>query len=600
MLLRSICLFCFLLFSYLQGEWTPPDTISIPGQNIGEPHIAVDPEGNATAVWSRYNGSHWIIQASTKPFEGSWQTPADLSNAEQDAEGPQIAIDSEGNATAVWYRSNGSNWIIQASTKLSGGSWQTPADLSDIGQDAEVPHIALDSEGNATVVWYRSNGSNWIIQASTKLSGGLWQHTPDDLSDTGPNAVVPQIAVDSSGNATAVWFRFNGSNWIIQASTKPSGGSWQHTPDDLSEAGHNASSPQVAVDAAGNAIAVWQRSNGTNTIIQASTKLSEGSWLATPDLSDTGQDAAVPQIAVDSDGNATAIWQRSNGSNTIIQTSTKAFSGSWTTPNDLSASGQNAQAPQIAVDAAGNATAVWQRSNGTNSLIQASTKLFGSNWQTYPDDLSEADQNAYAPQVASDSSHNVTIAVWWKSENFTVQAAQKITEPTITRLSPNFGPVKGGKLVTVIGTNFYNVTQVAFGSSTASSFTVTSPTTIDVIAPPGTGTVDVRITTSSGTSAISSLDQYTYIATPRSFHGTVEKKNHHRWLLRSHWKPSQSPDIVSYRIYKGSKLVDIIPSNEKLHYSDYLKWRRSAKKFKVSAFNSKNQESKRKKIKIED
>src|SRR5271169_5936196 len=115
-LIRYICLSCFLLFSYLQGAWAPPVDLSLVGQNAQTPQVAIDSAGNATAVWSRSNGSNFIIQASTKPFGGSWQpTPDNISATGQDALNPQITIDPTGNATAIWERFDGSNNIIQAS-----------------------------------------------------------------------------------------------------------------------------------------------------------------------------------------------------------------------------------------------------------------------------------------------------------------------------------------------------------------------------------------------------------------------------------------------------------------------------------------------------
>lgn len=44
----------------------------------------------------------------------------------------------------------------------------------------------------------------------------------------------------------------------------------------------------------------------------------------------------------------------------------------WTTPVNLSAAGQSASAPQVAVDAVGDAVVTWQRSDGANQRIQAS------------------------------------------------------------------------------------------------------------------------------------------------------------------------------------------------------------------------------------
>ena len=90
--------------------------------------------------------------------------------------------------------------------------------------------------------------------------------------------------------------------------------------------------------------------------------------------------------------------------------------------------------------------------------------------------------------------------------------------PTVTNVSPTGGPTAGGTSVTITGTNFYNGTSnatVSFGVTAATSVTVNTPTSITAIAPAHTaGTVDITVTTPTGTSATSSLDRYTYYAPP--------------------------------------------------------------------------------------
>ncbi|BBH18909.1 hypothetical protein Back11_02540 [Paenibacillus baekrokdamisoli] len=61
------------------------------------------------------------------------------------------------------------------------------------------------------------------------------------------------------------------------------------------------------------------------------------------------------------------------------------------------------------------------------------------------------------------------------------------------------------------GSNLSGATAVTFGATAATSFTVDSATQITAIAPAGSGTVDVRVTTTGGTSATSAADQYTYV-----------------------------------------------------------------------------------------
>jgi alpha-tubulin suppressor-like RCC1 family protein len=90
--------------------------------------------------------------------------------------------------------------------------------------------------------------------------------------------------------------------------------------------------------------------------------------------------------------------------------------------------------------------------------------------------------------------------------------------PTVTSVSPKIGPATGGGSVAISGTEFTGATAVRFGTAEAASFSVNSPTSITAIAPPGTGTVDITVTTPSGISPPSAADRYTFQAAP-----TVEK-----------------------------------------------------------------------------
>ncbi len=83
--------------------------------------------------------------------------------------------------------------------------------------------------------------------------------------------------------------------------------------------------------------------------------------------------------------------------------------------------------------------------------------------------------------------------------------------PTVIKLSPNKGVDTGGTTVKIKGTNFSHVLEVKFGATEATSFEVRKVTQIIAKAPAGTsGTVEVTVTTGSGTSAASAGDKYTY------------------------------------------------------------------------------------------
>jgi outer membrane protein assembly factor BamB len=83
------------------------------------------------------------------------------------------------------------------------------------------------------------------------------------------------------------------------------------------------------------------------------------------------------------------------------------------------------------------------------------------------------------------------------------------TSPVVSGVSPNNGPPGGGTSVTISGVNLTGATSVTFGG-VAASFTNVSDSQINATSPVGSGTVDVRVTTGTGTSAISTADQFTY------------------------------------------------------------------------------------------
>lgn len=415
--LHPLILSLTLAFTQLHAEWTipvdlagwaTPVDLSAPGQNASIPKVATDPIGNAVAVWGRFNGSNLIIQAASLPFGANWSEPTNLSLIGRSATAPQVAIDPTGNAVAIWTRNDGANSIIQASTQTFGGGWSTPVSLSNPGQNATNPQVVIDQSGNAVAIWERFNGFYSMIQSATLPHNGSWS-APTDISLIGQDAFLPHLSVNLSGNLLAVWKRFDGSQYIIESAALPYGGNWS-APVALSLPGQNADKPQVSLDSKGEAIAVWIRFNGTTNTIQASRSLFGGSWTTPSNLSPADVNATNPRVgmALGGDANAVILWE-----DTVSHTiqSLEMINGVWQNLQNVSSKSEFVLGPQLAVDFQGNAIAVWQ--NSTKKVIQAASLPFNGTWSA-PDDLSEAGQFATAPQVTVDAKGN-GIAVWIRS-----------------------------------------------------------------------------------------------------------------------------------------------------------------------------------------
>ena len=371
------------------GSFGAPVDLSAPGRNATSPQITTAPDGTATAVWRRFNGSDFIIQAATRPPGGPFGAPVDLSAPGQDADLPQITTAPDGTATSVWERSTrsiGYPDIIQAATRPPGGSFGAPVDLTVARLNAYSPQIATAPDGTTTAVWIRfSDAEGDIIQAATRPPGGSFGARVD-LSDAGQGSVQnQQITTAPDGTATVVWWA---SSSTIQAATRPPGGSFGAAID-LPVVVRNLTSPQITTAPDGTVTVVTVVWRGRDGVIQAVTRPPGGSFGAPVDLSDPGQVSALnPQITTAPDGTTTAVWRRSDGANSVIQAATRPPGGSFGAPVDLSDPGQvSALNPQITTAPDGTTTAVWRRSDGANSIIQAATRPPGGSFGA-PVDLS--------------------------------------------------------------------------------------------------------------------------------------------------------------------------------------------------------------------
>ncbi len=116
--------------SSAHAAWLPPVGISETGEHVSSPpQVVLDAQGNATAVWSEWDGDDTVVESAYRPVGEGWQAPVDISEAsgaavlvpgEHDADYPRIAVDGDGNVTVVWERTGGDETVIQAESRPSG------------------------------------------------------------------------------------------------------------------------------------------------------------------------------------------------------------------------------------------------------------------------------------------------------------------------------------------------------------------------------------------------------------------------------------------------------------------------------------------------
>lgn len=414
-LLNSFFLSTLFFLAPLNADWSHPVNISPTGFNATNSQIVVDKDDRSVAIWSGFNGTSYVIQSSTKNLKGPWSAPIILSKLGKDAFNPQITVDPKGNIYAIWSRKKGNAFVVQSSVKYKQKDWSTPLNVSIKGvkgQDALFPQVLFGNDGETYAIWQKNNGTANVIQFAMKEKAHGSFTKPITISTNkgvGRGCTRPQFAINQYGDLFAVWI--NNEKLTVQFSLKHFGEDWT-LPKDLSDAGKPIQNAQIALDHEGNAIASWSRQN-EKMIVQAVYRKKNGNWGTAINLSTPGFDALFPSLSISQAGNAVIAWQRSDGTYSLIQAVTKIGNGNWSPVVDLTETGQDASNPQTATGIHDSALVVWKRSNGSNFVIQESSAIFGDEWSN-PTTLSEDGEDAVNPNVAINASNHASI-IWQRS-----------------------------------------------------------------------------------------------------------------------------------------------------------------------------------------
>jgi hypothetical protein len=221
---------------------------------------------------------------------------------------------------------------------------------------------------------------------------------------------------------------------------------------------------RIATDASGKYVyAIWDRSNGTNSIVQTAFSSDFGvTWInpvavtgsSIPNLSLDGKEAGVSKIATNASGQYVyAMWERSNGTNFIVQTARSSdFGVTWVNPStvtgssipNLSLDGKGVGGPQITTDASGqNVYAIWGRLSADQTFFfvqTASSSDFGITWvnpstvtgNSIPN-LSIDSVHANDPQITTNASGKYVYAIWYLSSGTNnIQSVNGVFVPKVS------------------------------------------------------------------------------------------------------------------------------------------------------------------------
>lgn len=449
--------------------WQPPVNAETGDKAAFANEIAVDAQGNAVGVWARHvSFLEWEIVASSRPLGGKWSVPVAISGDTRTGEilRSKIAIDPSGNAVAVWAarppEAEGNENVFKAlwsASRSPGGAWSRPEEIS-VASGVNEFDVVIDANGTATAIWHSllegdDDPPGSFVRAASHPLDGEWSD-PVELSAPS-NGGNPEIAVNPAGDLTAAWIEAvpDTSNFVVRSKSRPAGGAWSATADDVSGDTGSMTDVQLSVDPDGNTIAAWPFSECRNPeaceaydecttpecregfdvsryffVQTAYRSETSGTWSAPDEVWDDAADEKTPEVALATDpqGNTTAIWSSFAPGGNTMRSSTRAAGagGAWSTPVELSTpDGGSLQGkptnPRIVADLLGSLTATWSAAVGPNPGIgvtenrrlQAVHRPAGGAWGA-PVALSASD-DLWAAEIAADPLGYVTTL--WSGTN---------------------------------------------------------------------------------------------------------------------------------------------------------------------------------------
>jgi Ca2+-binding RTX toxin-like protein len=326
------------------GEFGPVETLSNPGASAFDPQVAFAPSGRAIAVWARLvsPGQTQVNVAVRPPGQPFFGDPDPVSAAPLNSQFPQVGIGG-GRAVIVWLASPplGGNHVVQGSRLTRAGHVQPLQTVSEADRDADRPQLAVQRRtGEAVVAWTSFDSAGDLASEENELAfapeGQLFRAPHQVPEETGLVGLLPRPGFDGSGRATLL-FRNTlpaaepGDDHMRTAVTRD-GSNFAFKQTLASATGTSLDffvEPSLSVAGSGGAAAVWVRGHTVRAgDIQAAVRaVGERRFGNTKTLTASRVGGESPSVAA-SDRIAIAVWARARGNETtgVVTSRYRGFS----------------------------------------------------------------------------------------------------------------------------------------------------------------------------------------------------------------------------------------------------------------------------------
>jgi hypothetical protein len=251
----------------------------------------------------------------------------------------------------------------------------TVQNLSAAGQSAHDSQVAVNPQGKAVFTWERHRR----VEARARSAAGALSAVQTLSPPPGPNdnrAHSPEVGIDAQGNAVLGW-NFHVTNppnprgaTLVQARARSAAGALSSVKNIVAPpigGGGCGCRFQVAVDPTGDAVFSWEYFDNYLEVPRVQVRARSAAGVLSPiqDLTSRAGDFSGEWAQLGVDGGGDAVITWERDDG--IGAQVRSASG----PLGALQTFPPGNFPQVAVNGAGDAVLTWRNYNGTNNVIQA-------------------------------------------------------------------------------------------------------------------------------------------------------------------------------------------------------------------------------------
>lgn len=354
------------------GTWGATRTLAGPfgvSSPPEAPHVTMNANGHALLAW---NATGPVMYAD-RPAGAAWKASAMVPGAGNGA-GPVAVALGRNEVAAIAWVTVATRYVpaqLLVSLRLPGGTFGTAVQVAP-GTAVWDLRLGVDCSGTVTLVWNdgqgvkaaQRDGSGATPGACDGLPGTAAWSAPQMLSASQVGASLPDLAVNDAGAALAVWQEAQGgSPTAALAALRTAGGAWQPAQAVSTPGALSTWNPKPVLDAAGNAAVGYL----DDLRMAVARRPAGGNWAA-PEIVSGNQKVYYPALAVNERGDLLAAWQALDANNTgSVWQSTAPVGAAWGAAQRLSAGAESAQWPSAAWAGDGSVAVVGWVDNNSNS-----------------------------------------------------------------------------------------------------------------------------------------------------------------------------------------------------------------------------------------